>query len=256
MSKRRKIVITSIVSATLVLLATILNLQPEIVEIILVMGATYLLSSWALQPDLTGWEYATLLALPTLLTAGVILMAETPDAPVPWKYLVPPIYGAALYVILLVENIFNVSAERQVPLLRAAHTIGYLSTLGVAFLVSTLLFSKELPSYGNATVMFMAGAALVGQALWQIALDETDRKKLVTASLVSALVVGELALAISFWPVHPLGAGLALTTLVYVLIGAIRHDWEGNLKRRTLLEYLLLAALVFTLLFFTTSWGG
>src|SRR5581483_10636832 len=194
MTKRQKIVITPIISAALVWLAmTTSFLGPGLVEVVLVMGIAYLLSAWALQPDLTGFEYVTLLALPTLLTAGVVLTAEIPNLPVPWKYFLPPVYGAGMYVTLLAENIFNVSAERQVPLLRAARTIGYLLTLGVTFLVGGLVFSRHLPAYFNALAMSVAGGAGVGQALWQVSLNQTSRRKLVLASIISGFSVGQLS---------------------------------------------------------------
>lgn len=256
MSKRQKIVITSIIAAALVWVAMATDLGPGLVEVIVVMGLVYLLSAWALQPDLTGVEYVTLLALPILFSAGVVLTAEVPNLPIPWKYFLPPLYGAGMYVILLAENIFNVAAERSIPLLRAARTIGYLLTLGVIFLISSLLFSRHLPAYFNFLVTSLVGATAVGQALWQVELDETGRRKLVLASLVSGLSVGELALVISFWPVHPLGVGLALTTLVYFLIGLIQHNWEESFSKRAVAEYIVVATGVLILLLITTSWSG
>lgn len=256
MTKRRKIVLASIFAAGLALLTTIANLEPGALEVVGVMALVYLACVWALQPIKSGLEYWTLLALPILLTAGVVLTIQTPNLPIPWKYFLPPGYGAALYVTLLAENIFNVSGERHVPLLRAARTVGYLMTLGVVFLVSSLLFTRHLPGYFNFLIMFLVGGAAVGQALWQVLLNKTNRRKLVLASLVSAISTGEIALVISFWPVAPLAAGLAITTLVYVLIGLIQHDWQENLTRRAIMEYLFVSVGVFLALLISTSWSG
>lgn len=256
MTKRRKIVLASIFASGLALLTMIANLGPGLIEVMAVMGLTYLACVWALQPISSRLEYGTLLALPILLTAGIVLTSQTPNLPVPWKYFLPPGYGAALYVTLLAENIFNVSGERHVPLLRAARTVGYLLTLGVVFLVSSLLFTRHLPGYFNFLIMFLVGGAAVGQALWQVLLGKTNRRKLVLASLVSAISTGQLALVISFWPVAPLAAGLAITTLVYVLIGLIQHDWQENLTRRAIMEYLFVSVGVFLALLFSTSWSG
>lgn len=256
MTKRRKIVLASIFAAGLAFFTMVTSFGPDAVEVVVVMSLVYLACLWALQPIKTRGELATLLALPILLTAGVILTGQTPNLPVPWKYFLPPGYGAAMYVTLLAENIFNVSGERHVPLLRAARTVGYLMTLGVVFLISALLFTRHLPGYFNFVVMFLAGGAAVGQALWQVLLNKTNRRKLVLASLISAISTGELALVISFWPVAPLVAGLALTTLVYVLVGLIQHDWQENLTRRTIMEYLFVSVGVFLALLFSTSWSG
>lgn len=256
MTKRRRIVLASIFAAGLSLFTMIAGLEPEVLEVVAAMVLVYLACVWALQPIMSGLEYGTLLALPILLTVGVILTGETPNLPVPWKYFLPPGYGAALYITLLAENIFNVSGSRLVPLLRAARTVGYLMTLGVVFLVSSLLFTRHLPAFFNLLIMFLVGGAAVGQALWQVLLNKTNRRKLVLSSLVSAISTGELALVISFWPVAPLAAGLAITTLVYVLVGLIQHDWQENLTRRAILEYIVVSVGVFLALLLSTSWSG
>ncbi len=256
MSKRQKIVLASIVSAGLASVMMVTNLLPGLVEVVLVGGVSYLVCAWALQPDLDGWEYATLLALPMLLTVGTVMTGQKENLPVPGRYFLPVLYGGLLYMSLLAENIFNVSVHRTIPLLRAARTVGYLLTLATSFLLASLVFSLHLASYFNFVLMFIVGGAAVGQALWQVELAETDRRKLVLASLVSALSIGELALVVSFWPVHPLAAGLVVTTLVYFLIGLIQHDWQENLDRRTVVEYTLIGVVVLVLLFFTTSWTG
>lgn len=256
MTKRQKIVIASILAAGITFVTTITDLGPGLVEVVIAMGLVYILATWALQPDITGVEFATLLALPLLLTAGVVLTGDIQNLPAPWRYFLPPVYGAGMYLTLLAENIFNVSGERQVPLLRAAQTVGYLLTLGVIFLVATLIFTKHMPFWANFLAAFLAGGTAVGQALWQSQLRKTSLRSLILASLVSGLAIGELALVISFWPINPLQGGVAVTTLVYVLIGIIQHHWQENLTKRALFEYLVISTTVFLLLLASTSWTG
>lgn len=256
MSKRQKIVFAAMISAGLALTALVTNFLPGLVEVVVVGGISYLVCAWALQPDLDGWEYATLLALPVMLTVGTVLTGEKQNLPVPGKYFLPVIYGGLLYLSLLAENIFNVSVHRTIPLLRAARTVGYLLTLATVFLLASLIFTLHVASYFNFLMLFLVGGVAVGQALWQVELAATNRRKLVLASLVSALSVGELGLVVSFWPAHPLAAGLVITTLVYFLIGMIQHDWQENLDRRTVVEYVLVGVAVLVLLIFTTSWTG
>jgi len=256
-SKRQKILLTAIVSAALVTLSIISSYTFGSIEVVITVVATYFLSVWALQPDFSGEEYVVLLALPTLMSLGVVLLSEIPNFPVPLVYFIPPIYGVGLYVTLLVENIFHVSARSKlIPLLRAARTVGYLLTLVVVFIVSTLVFSEHFPSYLNAILMFIAGGILVGQALWQATLTSTNRINLILATLISSLVYGEMAFVISFWPARALGSGLVMTTVGYFLIGLIQHEWQNNLNRRAVTEYVLVGTAVFLLLIFTTSWTG
>ena len=256
MTKRQRIVITSIVSSGAVFASMVLPYLPPYIEVVVVVVIAYLLCIWALRPDISGEEYFTTLALPTLLTIGVILFSERPNLPIPWKYFIPPIYGVGMYLTLLVENIFNVSVSRTIPLLRAAKTVGYLLTIGVSFIIATLIFTLHLPSHINFVGLFLVGGMVVGQALWQVELADTDRRKLVLASLVSALSVGELGFVISFWPIHPLGAGLAITTMIYFLIGMLQHNWQQSLDRRATIEYIAVGATVIVLLILTTSWKG
>jgi len=160
-----------------------------------------------------------------------------------------------MYTILLSENIFNVSVERNIPLVRAARTVGYLTTLFVSFAFFTLVFGLGMNNFAFAAVSAIAGVLIFVQGYWQIELKETDTKKLVSFSLTAGLIIGEVALALSFWPLTPPKLGIALTATVYVLLGLIQHYVKENLNKRTVLEYLFVAAGVVLLLVLTTSWG-
>lgn len=256
MSKRQKIATAAVIAAALVFGAMQTSLAQGLIEFVIVLLAVYGLSVWALQPGLAGLDYLTLLALPTLLAGAVMLSIEVQEIIPPWKYFIPLGFGIGTYIVLLSENIFNVSTQRLVPLLRAARTVSYLLTLAVTFVLATLIFNRSLAAAVNGAVLFLVGGAAVAQALWPVNLQQTTRRKLVLASLVSAVSVGELALVISFWPVAPLGAGLAITTLVYFLIGLIQHDWQENLTGRAVTEYLTVTLIVFLVLLFSTTWSG
>ena len=119
----------------------------------LVLGS-YLLSVWSIYQDLEKFEFVTLFVLPTLLTLsfGLFINQYKPITEV--RLLLAFVYGIVLYVNLLAENIFNVSAERNIPLLRAARTVGYLVTLFVAFSFFSLLFGLGLPWW------FLSGVSL------------------------------------------------------------------------------------------------
>jgi hypothetical protein len=243
-------------AAVLLLVATSTSFVSTAFEAAAVVVIVYGLSVWSLQPGLNPEEFLTLLALPTLLTVGAVLLSEQLNV-VPWRYFLPVAFGVGLYLTLLVENIFHVAASQVIPLLRAARTVGYLLTLGTMFILATLVFNLRMISYVNALVMFLVGGVVVSQALWSVrSLGMQKRGWLLSASLVSALVMGELALLLGFWPVRPLMAGLVMATMTYFLIGVVEHDWQNNLDRRTVIEYTVVGSLVLLLLIFTTSWTG
>jgi Protein of unknown function (DUF5656) len=255
-SKRQKVVVTSLVGGALVFVAMMTSLTSGFFEMGVVLVVVYLLSIWALRPGLSSEEHLTLLALPIILTAGVVLLVELPNLLIPWKYFLPPIFSAGLYVTLLAENVFHVSYDRSIPLLRAARTVGYLLTLGSVFLFSSVIFSFHFPAFLNSLIMLVVGGAAVGQALWHVELARTSMRLLVLASTIAALTVGEVAAVISFWPAAPLLSGLVMTTVTYFLIGIVQHSWQENLDRRTVVEYVLLGSVMIVVLLLGTSWGG
>ena len=256
MSKRQRVVLVALLGGALVFSTMLTSLVSGVFEIALVLVTMFFLSMWALRPDLSFEEYLTLLALPMLLTSGAVLLAERPNLLVPWKYFMPPVFSAGLYVTLLAENIFHVSYDRSIPLLRAARTVGYLLTLGTVFLLSSVFYSLHFSAIVNGLVMFVVGGAAVGQALWQVELARTSVRNLILAAAISALAVGEVAVAVSFWPAAPLVSGLVMTTVVYFLIGMVQHSWQENLERRTVLEYLVVGLLMMAVLLLSTSWSG
>lgn len=220
----------------------------------LVLGS-YMLSVWSIYQDLRGFEFITLFVLPTLLTLsfGLFISQFKPITEV--RLLLSIVYGVVIYTNLLAENIFNVSAERNIPLLRAARTVGYLVTLFVAFSFFSLLYGLGLEWWVLTLVIFVVGTLLFAQALWQIELEETFSRELTLNSLVAGFLVAQLGAALSFWPLDPPKVGLAMTALVYVLLGILQHMIKRDLTRRAAVEYIFVAFSVFLLLSVTTSWG-
>ena len=52
-------------------------------------------------------------------------------------------------------------------------------------------------------IVTIIGVLLFAQALWKIELEETPSPDITVGSFVSGLILGELALALSFWPLNP-----------------------------------------------------
>jgi hypothetical protein len=254
LSKRQKIGISTIFLSVCLFLLPGLSLDYKLYALGAVILLSYLLSAWSIFSDLTGIEFVTLFVLPVVLTAtfGLFIFKFDP-APV-LRLILVIVFGLVYYTILLAENIFNVSAERNIPLLRAANTVGYLTSLFVSFAFFSLLFSVGLNNWTFALLTLVTGFFLFIQAFWQIKLEETDKKAMITYSVVTALLLGQFAWILAFWPLPPAKLGLALAAMVYVLLGIVQHLVKEDLTKRSLAEYLFVALSVFLLLSVTTSW--
>ena len=217
---------------------------------------TYLLSSWSLIEGLNGVEWLTVLILPFLFTLGVgFFYFLTPNS---WFARIPLIilYGAGIYSLLLTENIFSVAAIRTIQLLRSAHAVAFLLTLVTSFFLYNVILSFRLDPWFNFLFVLAASFPLFLQGLWCINLEEKITKKIWLYTLALSFVLGEIALAFSFWPVSLATGSLSLTTGLYVLLGLSQHELSERLFRRTVNEYIGVGIAVLVVIFLTTHWGG
>jgi len=97
---------------------------------------------------------------------------------------------------------------------------------------------------------------LILQSLWSIELENFISKRTVFFSLVLTLILAELALSFSFWPILPTIGALALVSAMYVLLGITHFYFTQRLKKRTVWEYLGIAGLILAFIIATTRWGG
>ena len=255
LTKRQKISISSLI------LATGLFLLPEFSDttrplfIVAIIIASYFLSVWAIYGAFSPFELVSLFALPVILTASFGLYISQFAVATGVRLALAVTYIGLMYTILLSQNIFTVSVERNIPLVRAARTVGYLASLFVSFAFFSLLFGLGLP---NLVFSFVAGTVsvlLFAQGLWQIELKGTNPVHLTYFSLFGGLILGEVSWALSFWPLDPPKFGLALAAAFYVVLGILQHYILDNLNVRAIIEYLFVATAVIIILIITTSWG-
>lgn len=255
LTKRVKISITTVLLSLSLFAFPMVDDRLKIYFLSGLVFGSYLLSVWSIYQDLKGFEFITLFVLPTLLTLSFGLFINQFNPITEIRLILTVVYGVVIYTNLLAENIFNVSAERNIPLLRAAQTVGYLVTLFVSFSFFSLLFGLGQSWWVLGIVSFVVGSLLFSQALWQIELEETLSSELIVISLVSGFLISQLAVGISFWPLTPPKVGLAMTALVYVLLGILQHMIKKDFTKRAAVEYIFLGFSVFLLIFVTTNWG-
>jgi hypothetical protein len=69
------------------------------------------------------------------------------------------------------------------------------------------------------------------------------------------LILAEVVLAISFWPMPVSTSSLFLITVLYILLGLVQNDLQERLFKKTIREYLWVGVIVFLTIFLTTHWG-
>ncbi len=217
--------------------------------------SSYILSVYSLKEDIKGIDWLILFILPVLFTASVSLFYYL--LPARWiiRLIVGGMFSIGIYACLLVENIYNVAAERSIQLLRAAQSIGLMITLIVVFLSVSIIFSTRSISLFNMIEIIPLVFILSLQSIWAVNLEERITFELILYSVVVALSIGELAFALSFWPIQISTAALLITATYYSLVGIIQQHMMGRLFRNTIKEYIF--AIIFTILiaFISTNWG-
>ena len=250
MSKRQKLV-----AASLLLTLGILSIQSVEIEaryqaIGLLAGVAYGLSAWAMFEDLRGVEWLTVLILPVMYPVAVALFYFLLPERFLTRTMILGFFGIGMYALLLTENIFNVAAIRTIQLLRAAHAVGFLLTLMVAFFLWDTIFSFRLYGWWNAILVLVSSFPLILQALWSVNLEEKLTAEVVYYSAALSWALFGLSLLVSFWQVT-----ITAAALLYVGLGLVQNYLSGRLFKRTIREYLWVGLAVFLITFWLASWG-
>ncbi|KKQ10161.1 MAG: hypothetical protein US19_C0008G0004 [Candidatus Daviesbacteria bacterium GW2011_GWB1_36_5] len=257
LSKRQKIIIASIlVTLGLIVSTQTVSFLYAKFRLIFVLGIIgYLLSLWALWEGMSKSKALILLILPTLYTVSVTSFYFL--LPIRWLTRLPiaVLFAISIYTLLLSQNVFNVASLRTIPLYRAASTSSFLFTIITSFFLYNVVFALNLPFYWNGVVVAFLSFLLIIQVLWSVKMEKITGQ-IITYSLILGLLIGEGAVALSFWPVAPTIWSLALSTYLYILLGVVNDYLRDRLNKRHLREYIFVAATVLTFSFLVTSWSG
>jgi len=253
-TKRRKFLITSFILSLGFLGIQFLDNQYKIFAIFALSIITSLLFLWSLWEGLGKNSTLLTLILPAAFTGGVgvfwFLLPSNIFARLPMIVF----YGLGIYALSLTMNVFTVSAVRTIALLRAARGVGFVLTLVTLFLIYNAILSLKIPFWGNALLITALSFPIFLQGFWTIPLDKKISKDILIPSLVSSLVVGEIAVSLFFWPTTLVVGSIFLTVAVYVLLGLGQAKLEQRLFTQTVKEYLLVGILVFMGMFIATQW--
>ncbi len=255
-TKRQKIIITSVI-LTLGLLSTQLvdfNLRFRFIAGLGVLA--YILSLFSLWEGINRTKAWVLLILPVFFTVAVASFYFL--LPVRWLTRLPVafLFGLTFYLLLLSQNVFNVASIRTIPLFRAASTANFLFTLMAAFFIFNVVYAFNLSFIWNGILILLISFPLILQILWTILMEDQVSASVWIQSFILGLVLGELALSFSFWPMPTTIWSLALASSMYVLVGLTTQTLRGRAGRRVVWEYLGIGAVVLLVSFLLTSWTG
>lgn len=256
MHKRKRFIVVSLLLSLGLVGTQLVRVEHRYQAIVVLGGISYALSAWALAEDLKGIEWFTVLILPLLYPMSVGLFYFLLPERMLTRLGILGVFGVGMYALLLTENIFSVAAIRTIQLLRAAHAVGFLLTLVTAFFLFDTIWSFRLPFYSNGALIAASSFPLFLQGLWSYRLSEQRiERRTIGYSLALALGLGQLALALSFWPVTVPVGSLFLVTMAYVGLGISQYHFAGRLFRKTLYEYLGVGIIVLITTFLVTKWG-
>lgn len=255
MTKRKKLAITAFLLSLGILGIQSVDIEARYQAIGLLAGVAYGLSAWAMFGDLHGVEWLTVLILPVMYPISVALFYFLLPERILSRAMLVGFFGIGMYALLLTENILSVAAIRTIQLLRAAHAVGFLLTLLVAFFLWNTIFSFRLYPWWNALLVFLTAWPLCLQAIWNVNLEEVVSREIKINSLGLSWGLACLALVISIWPMTIAVASLFLVSSLYVGLGLVQHRLSGRLFKKTINEYLWVGVAVLAITFSLTKWG-
>lgn len=258
LSKRQKIIFTSLILSVGLLYTQFVPfyLIHRFVFVLAVLA--YILSLWTLWVGIDKLKALVLLILPTLFTLAfssyyLLIVSDLT------RVLVAIGFGLTFYALLLSENIFNVSSTRTIPLYRVAYTIAFVLTIITSSLLYVVIFSLPLLFIWRGLLVFLLTFILCVHIFWTTEMEKLD-KKIIIYSTIVALIIGEEALALCFWPISNILAGMILSVSLYFILGIMTDYLRERLSREVMLGYLRWGApifiSVFLLAYLATSWRG
>lgn len=204
-------------------------------------------------------EKLMVIILPLIFALGYSLFCALLPENQFYMIMLSVFFGFVIYLLFLVENVFLVAiGTKTVPLYRTAYTTSLIFTLFSGFFVFNSLLSFKWPFYIN--LVSVAGISIIMflYQFWAIAIelpdDGVDKGKW-TYALVAGLMMGELGLVFSFWPVGVFKGSIYLVSAIYVLSGLFQADIKDRLFNSVLTNYSLIGAAITIAILLTNTWG-
>ncbi len=186
-------------------------------------------------------EILTMAILPCFLALSFSWFAPLLPESFYWRPVLLLIFTAGYYLVLLTENLFVVSHQfKTVPLYRTALVTSFAFTLLVGFLLFSAIFSLKFSFLINSSLVGTVSFFLFYHLFWSVIIAEPEKKDFVPYTMIASLLMAQMAMVVSFWPVNSGQAALYLVSWLYVLGGVLQSHLRGRLFSKTLREYVLI----------------
>lgn len=167
-------------------------------------------------------------------------------------------FGLLCYVMFLTENVFMVAiGYRTPPLYRAAYTVSLILLLVVSFFLFDSLYSFMFPFWLNTLFVFVISMGIFLYQYWAVTIELSDdgkNKNMWSYTLIPALLISELAIVFSFWPVGIFKGSIYLVSVIYVISGLLQADIRERLFKRIWLSNIWIAVAIVVGIVVVTRW--
>jgi hypothetical protein len=168
-------------------------------------------------------------------------------------------FALICYIIFSIENIFFVAiGYKTVPLYRAAYTFSLMIMLLTAFFAFDTILSFRTHFWINSLAVFLSSLVLFLYQFWAISIelpDDGKNKSISAYVLVPSIVMAELALIFSFWPVGIFKGSVYMVSAFYIISGLLQADIRERLFRRTWRGLLWVGMAVLMAIIGMTRWS-
>jgi len=252
--KRLRFVISTVSLTFFILLSTFFFFDKAAFFIPLLILASYGASFFSLYEGIEKIEWYMLFLMPVLLSIAMYLFYFL--FPVRWITRIPfiLIYGISMYATLLSSNIFNVGAEKNLQLYRAGFSVNYFIQTMVFFLIGNILASFHWGFLANALIFGLVSFAMSIQLYWSIKLDMQLSKEVINHAWLTALLVAEGSLLLSFFPLQESIFALVVAVLYYCIAGLTHLHLDERLFKHSVREYVSILLVILAILFLSISW--
>lgn len=204
----------------------------------------YAASTWALSDDLQRHERVTIVPFPALYAAAVSLFYFLLPESIVSRVVILILFGVGMYALFLTANIFSVAKGRTIQLVHAANAVSGLFGVLISLLLANTIFSLRLPFFVNGILVGLAHFPLTFTLLWSTRLENKIEQDSISFSLILSLILAELAVILSFFPLGIWYYALFIMSVFYMGFGLLQSYMRSRLFFRTLFEYSLVAAFI------------
>jgi len=252
--KRIRIVIGTLFITGIMLIATFYFFDKAWFFIPTFLSVTYLVTWFTISEGIRKVEWVMLFILPLFFTIAVYFFYFL--FPVRWLTRFPFIvfYGVSLYAILLTANIFNVGVKTNLQLYRAAFSVNFFFQVFSIFLLINVILSLQFSFIINGLLITTLTSIMLFHLLWSVKLDLIIEREIWLYGIVVGMIMGEVAIWLSFIPMRVAISALLLSASYYSLAGLVYSYYNQRFFKEIIREYIFVIGFVLLISFLSLKW--